>query len=149
MISDIKKIAIDCAEYDIKITDGDAFKSKNVSYYVDDGCLFIEAYDDGYVTISNNFYGDIKIDGTCGDIDIIFKKALIKDLEFKSESGDLTVDAFCDSISFDSPGGDYIRKKGTPQKQIVNLRKPMNVKESTTVLPIKDTPSWKNGERYK
>lgn len=148
MTSNFKRIVIDCGDNDIKITDGEAFTSNEISYYVEDECLYIEANDDGNIVVPDNYYDEIKIEGTSGDVEICFNRASIKNLEFKSCSGDLLLDALCDYVSFDSPGGDYRRKKGTPLKQLINIKKTMKVKNTVT-NSTNSTQSWKNGERYK
>ena len=148
MTSNFKRIVIDCGDNDIKITDGEAFTSSDISFYVEDECLYIEANEDGVIVVPDMYYDEIKIESTSGDVEIRFNQALIKNLEFKSCSGDLFLDAFCDYVSFDSPGGDYRRKKGMPLKQLINIRKTMRAKNTVT-NPANSTQSWKNGERYK
>ena len=144
------KVIVKTVCEDIVINDGKNLEIDTASYYVKDNCLYIDAFeDDVVITLPAKTYELIDITTESGDCLIEFKEAGIVDLNFRSESGDLTLDAICLNVSFESESGDYVRTKGSPDKQIVRRSKPLTVKTTSGATIKTETSAWRNGERYK
>ena len=138
-MDNFNKVVIKSCCEDIVVNDGKNVEIDTASYYVKDNCLYIDAFeDDVVITLPNKTYEQIDITTESGDCLIEFKEAEIVKLNFKSESGDLTLDAVCLDVDFESESGDYVRRKGNPDRQIVKRSKTLTVKTSsgTTIKNI-------------
>ena len=145
-----KKIYIKSEVEDIRITQGSHLEVINGSYCIDEqGCLSIYPNDDVVVTIPSGFYEEIEVETEVGDCLIELNDTKVERIAFRSEAGDLTVDADCQNISFNSFGGDYLRIGGHKNNKPVINKPPMKAKTVVATIKNSEQTVWKGNERYK